>query len=72
MHEGQLASLAEVVHFYSTLEKATPGYAGERIVQPLELGAEEEADLVAFLESLTDESAPAELLAAPATPYLER
>jgi len=72
MHEGQLATLAEVVHFYSTLEKASPGYAGERIVQPLGLTTEEEADLVAFLESLTDESAPAELLGPPATPYVER
>jgi len=72
MHEGQLATLAEVVRFYSRLEHATPEPPMEKLVQPLGLSDEEEADLVAFLESLTDESLPAELLAPPAVPYLER
>jgi len=72
MHEGQFASLAEVVHFYSRLENASPENPSERIVQPLDLGAEEEVDLVAFLESLTDESLPDELRGPPPTPYVPR
>lgn len=72
MHEGQFATLAEVVRFYSRLERASPENPSDRLVQVLDLGAEEEADLVAFLESLTDESLPEELLGPPETPYLER
>jgi cytochrome c peroxidase len=68
MHEGQLATLADVVEFYSTLAGATavsPG--GERTVQPLHLDEREKADLVAFLETLTDEGLPADLLVPPPT-----
>lgn len=72
MHEGQLASLADVVRFYSRLENASPETPSERLVQPLGLDEGEEADLVAFLESLTDESLPPALLGPPPTPYLER
>jgi cytochrome c peroxidase len=72
MHEGQFATLAEVVRFYSRLENASPENPSERLVQVLGLSDGEEADLVAFLESLTDESLPAELRVPPATPYLER
>jgi cytochrome c peroxidase len=72
MHEGQLATLADVVRFYDTLEGAAPESGSERIIQPLGLTEEERADLVAFLESLTDEGLPAELKRAPETPYLER
>jgi cytochrome c peroxidase len=72
MHEGQFASLAEVVRFYSRLENATPETAGERLVQPLGLSDEEEADLVAFLESLSDSGVPAELAGPPPTPFGER
>jgi cytochrome c peroxidase len=72
MHEGQFATLAEVVRFYSRLENASPENPSERLVQPLGLDEEEEADLVAFLESLSDESLPEELLGPPPTPYLPR
>jgi cytochrome c peroxidase len=72
MHEGQFASLAEVVHFYSRLERASPENPSDRLVQVLDLSAEEEAELVAFLESLTDENLPEELMGPPATPYLPR
>lgn len=71
MHEGQLATLADVVRFYDTLENATP-QSNERLVAPIGLTEEERADLVAFLESLTDEGLAPELLAPPPTPYLER
>lgn len=72
MHEGQLATLADVVRFYSRLENAAPEPPLERLVQPLDLSAEEEADLVAFLESLSDAGVPEELRSPPTTPYVER
>jgi cytochrome c peroxidase len=72
MHDGQFATLADVVRFYSRLENASPENPSERIVQLLDLSPGEEADLVAFLESLTDESLPPELLGPPPTPYLPR
>lgn len=72
MHEGQFATLEEVVHFYNTLEGASPESGSERLIQVLGLSAQEEADLVAFLASLTDESLPDELRQAPPTPFLER
>ena len=71
MHEGQFATLADVVRFYDTLENASP-QASERLVAPIGLTEQERADLVAFLESLTDEGLPPELLAPPPTPYVER
>ena len=52
MHHGQLATLAEVVRFYSTLEGG--GARRETILLPLGLSEDQERDLVAFLESLTD------------------
>jgi cytochrome c peroxidase len=71
MHEGQIATLPEVVEFYSTLANALPGMkGGERLVQPLGLSSEEKRDLVRFLESLTDDSLAPELRAPPPTPYL--
>ena len=39
-------------------------------MQPLHLSEQEKADLLAFLQSLTDEELPAELLAPPDKPYL--
>jgi cytochrome c peroxidase len=71
MHEGQLATLQDVVEFYSTLSGAAPpGKHDEKIIRKLDLSTGEKADLVAFLESLTDESLPPELRTAPETPYL--
>ena len=64
LHEGQLATLPEVVAYYSSLEGAAPRpRGGERILQPLHLDDGEQADLLAFLEALSDESLPAELRA---------
>jgi cytochrome c peroxidase len=63
MHQGQFATLSEVVRFYSTLEgSAPPGHHQEQVLQPLGLGADEQADLVAFLASLTDAGVDASLL----------
>jgi len=63
MHQGQFATLTDVVKFYSTLEQATPaGHHAETILQPLFLSDEEVRDLVGFLESLTDEAIEPEWL----------
>jgi cytochrome c peroxidase len=56
MHDGSLATLADVVRHYSELnEERLHGYAGMRVLRPLRLSPEEKADLVAFLETLTSE-----------------
>ncbi|MDG2054216.1 MAG: cytochrome c peroxidase [Phycisphaerales bacterium] len=54
MHNGQFASLEEVLAYYSTLDGAIfPGHHQEAILEPLGLTEQEQADLKAFLESLT-------------------
>jgi cytochrome c peroxidase len=69
MHQGQMATLTDVLRYYSKLENAIPaGHHNELVLKPLELSDGEIADLVAFLESLTDESLPKELLSAPSSP----
>jgi len=56
MHQGQFATLRDVVTFYSTRAGTVdPGSSGERILKPLHLSPAEIDDLIAFLESLTDE-----------------
>ena len=56
MHDGRYATLEEVVEFYDTLadQRLSPPPM-ETILEPLSLTPEQRADLVAFLESLTDE-----------------
>lgn len=55
MHNGKFETLAQVVRFYSTLENAAAvHHGGERLLVPLDLTKAEQADLVRFLESLTD------------------
>lgn len=58
MHNGSLATLADVVRHYSELDLDRLHADGENILRPLKLGAEESADLVAFLESLSGRTAP--------------
>jgi cytochrome c peroxidase len=71
MHEGQIATLEEVVSFYSSLEDAVPaGRHDERILRPLHLDERSRADLVAFLRALTDGELTAELLRAPDAPSM--
>ena len=68
MHDGRMANLDEVLAFYSTLEGAArPVSGGERLIDERNFDAQQLADLKAFLESLTDERVPAELLSAPAS-----
>lgn len=55
MHEGQFATLEDVLHFYSTLEDATPPHhVSEKLLVPVGLDEGEIDDLIAFLEALTD------------------
>ena len=54
MHAGSLGTLAEVAHHYSTIDEERLHAGGERILRRLDLGARERADLVAFLETLTE------------------
>ena len=63
MHHGQLATLEEVVRFYSTLEDARP--RREKILRPLNLTDDEQRDLIAFLEALTDVGLDPKLLRPP-------
>jgi cytochrome c peroxidase len=56
MHDGSVRSLAEVVALYDRGGTPNPWLSGE--IRPLGLTAEEQADLVAFLEALTGEIAP--------------
>lgn len=69
MHQGQFATLDDVLHFYSTLEgAAASGHHADRTLIPLNLSDEEKARLVAFLESLSGKSIPPAWLSAPASP----
>jgi cytochrome c peroxidase len=54
MHNGSLATLADVVRHYSEIDPDRLHSDGEAILKPLRLSADESADLVAFLESLTE------------------
>jgi cytochrome c peroxidase len=54
MHNGSLATLRDVVKFYSELNEERLHADGEKILKPLRLTAEESADLVVFLESLSE------------------
>jgi cytochrome c peroxidase len=56
MHNGSMATLAEVVRHYSELDPDRLHADGESLLKPLHLGAGEADDLVAFLESLTETS----------------
>jgi cytochrome c peroxidase len=53
MHDGSLATLADVVRHYSEVdEDRLHGLPGQSLIRPLRLTAQEQADLVAFLETL--------------------
>ncbi len=53
MHNGSLATLRDVVRFYSELNEERLHSDGEKILRPLKLTPQESEDLVAFLESLS-------------------
>jgi cytochrome c peroxidase len=62
MHTGQMSSLGDVVRFFS-LGGDTFGYPGVNEIQPLDLSAQDQADLVAFLGTFEGAGPPAQLLA---------
>lgn len=53
MHNGSLATLRDVVRFYSELNEERLHAGGERVLKPLRLKHDEIDDLAAFLESLS-------------------
>jgi cytochrome c peroxidase len=54
MHGGQLATLRDVVRYYSEINEDRLHADGEKILKPLALTSAEIDDLVAFLESLNE------------------
>src|SRR5262249_17272634 len=67
MHAGQLATLDDVLRFYSTLDGAVQiDHHHERLLKPLHLSDEEISDLVAFLGTLTG-TGPLEEFCVPTT-----
>jgi cytochrome c peroxidase len=58
MHDGSIATLAEVIEHYAAGGRAAPGGSRSPLASPLirgfRLTGTERADLIAFLESLTD------------------
>lgn len=56
MHDGQIATLDEVVRHYSKLNLERLHADGEQILKPLHLNDGERADLVAFLHTLSASS----------------
>ncbi|TWT40341.1 Cytochrome c551 peroxidase precursor [Phycisphaerae bacterium RAS1] len=67
MHDGRFKALGDVLDFYSTLQDALPPghHQQEIILTPLNLSPAEKSDLIAFLESLTDENVDESLLKPP-------
>jgi cytochrome c peroxidase len=57
MHDGQLATLADVVRHYAEIDEERLHADGERILKPLRLSDEEQAELVAFLRTLSPPAA---------------
>jgi cytochrome c peroxidase len=70
MHQGQFATLDDVLAYYNTLDRAMPSHSPEKTLAPLGFAPAELAALRDFLQSLTDATLAPELLKQPATPYL--
>ena len=56
MHNGHYASLRQVVRHYSELDPDRVHSDGEQVLRALRLSAQESADLVAFLETLSEKT----------------
>ncbi len=73
MHAGQFKTLANVVAFYKAGGGEVEGIVKDPLMKPLPLSERDEADLVAFMKTLTDAPLPAELVDPPDRPAaLER
>ncbi len=69
MSQGQMATLRDILQYYSTLEGAVAaGHHGEQVLKPLALSPEEISDLEAFLVSLDGRDPPPERIWAPPKP----
>jgi cytochrome c peroxidase len=53
MHDGRIATLDDVLRHYDEIDAERLHADGERILRPLRLSAQERADLVAFLRTLS-------------------
>jgi len=71
MHHGALADLDAVLTFYSELPGDPAANHRELTLQPLNLTPAQKSDLIAFLNALTGDPLPAELLQAPPAPDAE-
>ena len=56
MHDGSVGTLADVIELYSKGANANPNL--DRDIRPLNLSAEEKADVMMFLESLAGATQP--------------
>lgn len=73
MHRGHFMTLEEVVHYYSTLEGAVRAHShGETVLIALDLDAQEQSDLVAFLRALTGARVDESLFTQPPSPLPHR
>ena len=55
MHDGSIKTLGEVIDHYSKGGRARNVARTDQFVKPFEISAQEKADIIAFLESLTDQ-----------------
>jgi cytochrome c peroxidase len=72
MHNGSLATLADVVRHYSQLDPDRVHSDGEALLKALDLGADESGDLAAFLTALGTKLAPSASSGRAAEPTCER
>lgn len=69
MHQGQFATLRDVLNYYSTMQGAVNmDHHDEIILKPRNFTEDQMADLTAFLESLTDVKLDPALLEQPKSP----
>jgi cytochrome c peroxidase len=55
MHDGSIATLAEVLDHYAVGGRAHVAGRTDGLLKPFEVSEAEKADIIAFLESLTDQ-----------------
>ena len=73
MHQGQFATLRDVLQHYSTFEGAAPpGREPDQLLIPVGLSETEMEDLLAFLATLAGTPPAAELLAPPAAAQVQQ
>ena len=72
MHHGGFRTLADVIDYYSTLERAADRNLREKILAPIGLTGREKDDLQDFLESLSGQGIDRALMRAPPKPFLDQ